>query len=77
MTPANSRTIRMSRIFQERFSSLLEDGYKVRVTYMKPDLWLVKLKHMANGNSITLKARVHDYTIIQTTNNIEVYREEF
>lgn len=67
----------MTHVFQERFQSLLEDGYKVRINYMKADLWLVKLKHMANGNSITLKARIADYTIIQLTNNIEVYREEF
>ena len=66
---------KFSRVFDERIRSLVDDHYCKRVDSRLPNVWLVRLKHMANGNQIVLKGYPLDGVIIQCTNGIENHRE--
>lgn len=67
--------LKFSKVFNERVSSLLADKYCKRVDTRLPHFWIVRLKHMANGNEIVLRGYPKDGCIIQTTNNIVTHRE--
>ena len=67
--------LKFSKVFDERVSSLLADGYCKRVDTRLPHFWIVRLKHMANGNEIVLRGYPQESCIIQTTNNIVTHRE--
>ena len=66
---------KFSKVFNERVSSLLADGYCKRVDTRLPHFWIVRLKHMANGNEIVLRGCPQEGWIIQKTNNIVTHRE--
>lgn len=66
---------KFSKVFDERVSSLLADGYCKRVDTRLPSIWYVRLKHMANGNEIRLYGYPGSLLIRQMTNNIETHRE--
>ena len=66
---------KFSKVFDERVSSLLADGYCKRVDTRLPSIWYVRLKHMSNGNEIVLRGYPQEGCIIQTTNNIVTHRE--
>jgi hypothetical protein len=66
---------KFSKVFDERVSGLLADGYCKRVDTRLPHFWIVRLKHMANGNEIVLRGYPQEGCIIQTTNNIVTHRE--
>lgn len=70
-----SDTLRMTKVFQERVDSLLKDGYCKRVDTRLPHLWLVRMKHMANGNEILLKGYPSEGLITQQTNHITTHSE--
>lgn len=83
--PKNPKAMKMqkssnttfSKVFHERLSSLMEDGYCVRVKCHDKRIWFVRLKHMANGNTIILKGYPAKSTIEQYTNSICTYKETF
>ena len=66
---------KFSKVFNERVSSLLADGYCKRVDTRLPTIWYVRLKHMANGNEIRLYGYPGRHLIRQVTNNIETHCE--
>lgn len=66
---------KFSKVFDERVSSLLADGYCKRVDTRLSHFWFVRLKHMANGNDIVLRGYPLEGCIVQTTNNIVTHRE--
>ena len=68
--------LRMTKVFQERVDSLLKDGYCKRVDTRLPHLWLVRLKHMSNGNEILLKGFPSDGIISQQTNHTTTHYEK-
>lgn len=61
---------RMAKDYEERLSSLLADGYCCRFDHRGDDLWFAKLKHMANGNSVELRANFPSNTLTQLTNHV-------
>lgn len=67
--------LKFTKVFNERVSSLLADNYCKRLDTRLPHFWIVRLKHMANGNEIVLRGYPQDGCIIQTTNNIVTHRE--
>ena len=67
--------LRMTKVFQERVDSLLKDGYCKRVDTRLPHRWLVRLKHMSNGNEILLKGYPTDGVISQQTNHTTTHYE--
>ena len=64
-----------TKVFDERVSSLLADNYCKRLDTRLPHFWIVRLKHMANGNEIVLRGYPNDGCIIQSTNNIVTHKE--
>ena len=66
---------KFTKIFDERVSSLLADNYCKRLDTRLPHFWIVRLKHMANGNEIVLRGYPNEGMIIQSTNNIVTHKE--
>ena len=66
---------RFTKVFDERVSSLLADHYCKRLDTRLPHFWIVRLKHMANGNEIVIRGYPQDSMIIQTTNNVVTHKE--
>lgn len=66
---------KFSKVFDERVSSLLADGYCKRVDTRMVALWFVRLKHMSNGNTITIYGFPQLGIIRQYTNNIKTHEE--
>ena len=66
---------KFTKVFDERVSSLLADGYCKRVDTRLPSIWYVRLKHMCNGNEIRLYGYPGRMLIRQVTNNIETHSE--
>lgn len=66
---------KFTKVFNERVSSLLADHYCKRVDTRLPHFWIVRLKHMANGNDIVIRGYPLDSKIIQTTNNVVTHKE--
>ena len=69
------QTYRFIKVFNERVSSLLADNYCKRLDTRLPHFWIVRLKHMANGNEIVLRGYPNEGCIIQSTNNIVTHKE--
>lgn len=61
---------RLAADYEERLNSLLADGYCKRFDHRSDHLWFAKLKHMANGNAVELKANFALHTLSQQTNHI-------
>lgn len=66
---------KFTKVFNERVSSLLADKYCKRLDTRLPNFWIVRLKHMANGNEVVLRGYPLEGLIVQTTNNIVTHRE--
>ena len=66
---------KFTKVFDERVSSLLADNYCKRLDTRLPHFWIVRLKHMANGNEIVLRGYPNEGMIIQSTNNIVTHKE--
>ena len=66
---------KFTKVFDERVSSLLADHYCKRLDTRLPHFWIVRLKHMANGNEIVIRGYPQDSMIIQTTNNVVTHKE--
>lgn len=64
-----------TRVFNERVRSLIEDHYCKRVDCRLPHFWIVRLKHMSNGNEIRIVAYPHDGRIVQYTNHVKTHDE--
>lgn len=58
-------------IFNERVTSLLNDGYHImfRSSGVADTLWLASLRHY-NGNRVIIKAYPYENRLVQTTNHI-------
>lgn len=69
------QTYKFIKVFNERVSSLLADNYCKRLDTRLPHFWIVRLKHMANGNEIVLRGYPNEGCIIQSTNNIITHEE--
>lgn len=69
------QSYRFIKVFNERVSSLLADNYCKQLDTRLPHFWIVRLKHMANGNEIVLRGYPNEGWIIQSTNNIVTHKE--
>lgn len=70
-TPHPSELRHARIIFNERVSSLLNDGYHImfRSSGVANTLWLASLRHH-NGNRVIIKAYPYENRLVQTTNHI-------
>lgn len=68
---------KITKDYVERLRSLLQDGYRCRFTSENDNFYMASLKHMANGNSITLRADFREYYLQQTTNKIVTFRQDY
>jgi hypothetical protein len=66
---------KFTKVFNERVSSLLADKYCKRLDTRLSHFWIVRLKHMANGNEVVLRGYPMEGLIVQTTNNIVTHKE--
>lgn len=72
---AHPHSYKYQQVFEERIKSLLEDHYCKRVDTRLPHFWIVRLKHMSNGNEIVLRGLPMDGLIIQMTNHVVTHLE--
>ena len=72
MVPQHSK---FKEVFDERVRSLIKDHYCKRVDCRLPHLWIVRLKHMSNGNEVVLAGYPADRKIMQWTNKILRHKE--
>lgn len=63
--------------YEERLRSLRSDGFCLRFNVSLPDGYFASLKHMANGNSITLSLDFHERTLRQLTNHVLTHHQEY
>ena len=63
--------------YEERLRSLRSDGFCVRFDSRRPDFYFASLKHMANGNKITLCLDVHARTLCQHTNHVLTHHQVY
>lgn len=69
--------VKMIADYEERLRSLRSDGYQLRFDTGDEYFRFASLKHMANGNSITLSLDVPNRTIRQHTNNVLTHRQVY
>lgn len=67
--------LKFTNVFNERVSSLLADHYCKRLDTRLPHFWIVRLKHMSNGNEIVLRGYPQYGLLVQSTKNIVTHRE--
>ena len=72
---AHPHSDKFQQVFEERIKSLLEDHYCKRVDTRLPYVWLVRLKHMSNGNEILLRGFPFSKDIYQYTNHVLTHSE--
>ena len=70
MTDFDSVKSIITRGYLERLNSHVRDGYVVRHETKLPAFYLVRLKHMSNGNEIVIKADFEHLVLTQKTNKI-------
>ena len=63
--------------YEERLRSLRSDGYRLRFDTGDEDFRFASLKHMANGNSITLSLDVRARTLRQLTNHVLTHQQVY
>ncbi len=56
--------------YLERLRSHVQDGYVIRHESRLDNFYMVRLKHMCNGNEIILKADFERLSLTQKTNNL-------
>jgi hypothetical protein len=74
---AHPHSDKFQQVFEERIKSLLEDHYCKRVDTRLPHVWVVRLKHMSNGNEILLRGYPYSKDIFQYTNHVFTHSEHF
>lgn len=67
--------VQMLADYEERLRSLRSDGYQLRFDTGSENFRFASLKHMANGNSITLSLDLHARTLRQLTNHVLTHRQ--
>ena len=72
---AHQHSDKFQQVFEERIKSLLEDHYYKRVDTRLPHVWLVRLKHMSNGNEILLRGYPLSKVFFQYTNHVLTHSE--
>ena len=68
---------RIVRDYIERLRSHVQDGYAVRHETKMDTFYMVRLKHMSNGNEIVLKADFKNNSLSQKTNHIVTYYQVY
>lgn len=70
-TPLPSELRHARLVFNERVTSLLNEGYRImfRSEGMAATLWFVSLRHY-NGNRVIIKAYPYDNRLVQSTNYV-------
>lgn len=63
--------------YEERLRSLRSDGYRLRFDTRRSNFCFASLKHMANGNCITLSLDVPNRTLRQLTNHVLTHRQVY
>lgn len=63
-------------ILRSRALSLVDEGYTLMIYYNTPALFLAKLKHARNGNTIIIRARPSQNRFTQLTNNKAVIENQ-
>lgn len=63
--------------YEERLRSLRSDGFCLRFDTRRPDFYYASLKHMANGNSITLSLNFFARTLRQHTNHVLTHQQVY
>lgn len=49
----------------------IDNGYMIFVRYLTEDLWLVKMKHKANGNRISVRWKRGEYAIFKNSHVVK------
>lgn len=68
-----ARMQRLSKEFDERVKSFLQDGYCQRVKVCTSTLLFARLHHMSNGNDVIISGDLERLTLLQKTNGIIKY----
>lgn len=68
---------RLIREFGERIQALTDDHYCLRIKTETRELLFAKLKHMANGNQVTLTADLRTGELTQKTNGVVKFHHSF
>ena len=63
--------------YEERLRSLRSDGFCLRFDRRDYDFYFASLKHMANGNSITLSLNFYARTLRQHTNHVLTHQQVY
>lgn len=61
---------KLSKEFDERVKSFLQDGYCKRVEVRTSTLLFARLHHMSNGNDVIISGDLERGSLIQKTNGI-------
>ena len=69
--------VKMIADYEERLRSLRSDGYCLRFDSRISNFYCASLKHMANGNSITLSLNFSSRTLRQLTNRIVTHQQVY
>lgn len=67
----------MIRDYEERLRSLVYDGYQFRHETRNDRFFFARLKHMSNGNSITIVLNFEDMTLTQKTNMVVTHQHSY
>lgn len=65
-----ARMQKLSKEFDERVKSFLQDGYCKRVEVRTSTLLFARLHHMSNGNDVIISGDLERGSLIQKTNGI-------
>lgn len=63
--------------YEERLRSLRSDGYQLRFNTSSEHFRFASLKHMANGNSITLCLDINARILYQQTNHVLTHQQVY
>lgn len=69
--------VKMIADYEERLRSLRSDGYCLRFDTGSKNYRFASLKHMANGNKITLRLDFYTRTLQQFTNHVLTHRQVY
>lgn len=79
MNPKSSKPtyVKMIADYEERLRSLCSDGYSLRFDTGSKNFRFASLKHMANGNSVTLSLNFFARTLRQHTNHVLTHQQVY
>lgn len=75
--PFKPTYVQMIADYEERLRSLRSDGYCLRFDSRLSDFYCASLKHMANGNRITLSLNFSSRTLRQLTNRVLTHQQVY